>query len=160
MSDDDAARARSPLSRALITPSRCNWSATPVTYRTNVPWSAYALSSSIRSLIVQPPPTCLLATPELGSPSQTVLRPSATAQPTFTVDVAVATSPSAYVTVSFAVYDPGLAYVCRGFCSVDDVPSPKSHLYVRPPERAPLKAYVNGLFCTATEFAAGAGVAG
>src|SRR3954452_2954079 len=106
MSDDDAARTRSPFSRALITPSRCNWSATPVTYRTNVPWSAYGLSSSIRSLIVQPPPIDLLATPELVSPNQTVLRPSPATQPTFTVDVAVATSPSAYVTVRFAVNEP------------------------------------------------------
>ena len=51
-----------------------------------------------------------------------------------------------------------MAYVCRGSASVDVAPSPNSHRWLTPPEREPVKAMVSGLFCTATEVAAGAGV--
>ncbi len=52
---------------------------------------------------MQPPPAGRLATPVSASPSHTVARLSGTAQPTVTVVCVVAVSPSAYVTVSFAV---------------------------------------------------------
>ena len=53
---------------------------------------------------MQPPPTFLFCTVVSVSPYVTVVFGSDTAQPTFTDVRVVTVSPSAYVTVSFAVY--------------------------------------------------------
>jgi len=37
--------------------------------------------------------------------------------------------PAAFVTVSLTVYFPVLEYLCVGFFSVDDFPSPKLHFH-------------------------------
>jgi hypothetical protein len=47
-----------------------------------------------------------------------------------TVYVLVVDVPRASVTTRVTRYVPGAVYVCTGFCSVDDVPSPNVQLYV------------------------------